>query len=202
MDHPSPVNEPTRALLDRAQAGDMQAAEQLFEQAAERVLLFIRLRLGAKLGRELDPMDVLQETWVAALEGFQRFDAAGTGAFAAWLCRLAENRMADLARRGGRLKRTPPGQRQAASVLLDRAKHSATGPLTAAVRGERGQRLSEAIEQLDQEEREVALLRHFQELSVEDIAERVGASASAVRRRLGRALASLGRAMGEDKSHG
>lgn len=197
-----PSGEPTRALLARAKDGDEQAAERLFEQAGERVLLFIRLRLGPKLSQQVDPMDMLQETWVAALESFQRFEATGPGAFAAWLCRLAENRIADLARRGGRLKRTPPGQKQAVTVLLDRVRHSATGPLSAAVRGERESRLSEALQGLPEEEREVAILRHFQELSLEDIADRVGASPSAVRRRLGRALTALGRAMAEDSNHG
>jgi RNA polymerase sigma factor (sigma-70 family) len=55
--------------------------------------------------------------------------------------------------------------------------------------------VSGAIEALDEPEREALLLRHFEDATVDEIAERLGRSPSAVRRLLGRAAARLGDAL-------
>ncbi|MFT6833847.1 MAG: RNA polymerase sigma factor (sigma-70 family) [Planctomycetota bacterium] len=183
---------PTERWLMEARAGSPTALNALFAEAGDRLLLFVRLRMGERLRSELEPCDVVQETWTAALEGLERFEARGPGAFSAWLCRIAENRMADLGRRGGRLKRTPPGAAHPASVLLAAARASVTGPFSAAARSDENRRLAEAVERLDEPDREALLMRHFEELTLEEIAHRTGASPTAVRRRLGRVLGVLG----------
>ncbi len=81
---------------------------------------------------------------------------------------------------------------------MDQARLSATGPFSQAVRTEREGRLSSVIEGLEVADREVLLMRHFEELTLDEIAHRTGASPTAVRRRLGRVLALVGQAMGND----
>ena len=186
----------TRKLLLRARAGDRSAADELFAAAAERVGLFVQLRMGPALRAKMEPVDVIQETWVAVLEGLEDFESRGQGSFSAWVCRIAERRLASLARYGARAKRKLPGTEQAVSMLLDHARQSATGPFSHAVCSERGSQLSSAIEALEAKDREVLLMRHFEELTLDEISHRTGSSPSAVRRQLGRALALLGQSIG------
>lgn len=182
----------TAGIVERARAGDREAYDQLFALAADRVLWFIRLRLGAGLRGRLDSMDVLQETYLEAHRAFARFEYRDDGSLFRWLCRLVENRIRGLADHFGAQKRRPPGEALPISKVLERVRASRTGPATAADRTEQRERLAAALERLESEEREVLLLRSFQERSVEEIADLLGKSTSSVQRLLGRATVRLG----------
>lgn len=178
----------TRFLLDRAKSGERDAYERLFALAADRLLLFIRLRLGAGLREKLDSMDVLQETFLEAHRGLAGFDAGEDGAFARWLCRVAENRIRGLADHHGARKRTPPAEGRSVSEVLA----SQAGPSTLAARKETRDRLERALGQLEPDEQQALLWRYFEDRGLEEIAERLGRSPTAVRRLLGRGLSALG----------
>lgn len=181
----------TADLVARARAGDREAYDRLFALAADRVLLFLRVRMGPELRARLEPMDVLQEAYVEALEGFARFEYRGDDTFARWLCRIAENKIRGLAKYHGAKKRRPQGV-VPVSQVLDRAQARATGPVTAAARLESRAALEEALATLAVEEREALLMRYFEGSELADIADRTGRSVSAVRRLLGRATSRLG----------
>ena len=66
-----------------------------------------------------------------------------------------------------------------------------TRPSVAAVRAERKLRLQEALEALDPIDREVLVLRHFEELSAEETARVIGIERSAASKRYMRALVRL-----------
>ena len=176
----------TRILLEQARAGEREAYEKLFALAADRLLLYIRLRLGAGLREKLDSMDVLQETFLEAHEALPGFEAGEDGAFARWLCRVAENKIRGLADHHGARKRTPPEDRRPLAEIL------AAGPSTIASRKETRERLERAIGELDADERQALLMRYFEDRGLEEIAERLGRSPTAVRRLLGRGLLALG----------
>lgn len=182
----------TGALVLRARAGDREAYDRLFALTADRVLLYVRMRLGEGLRRELESMDVLQEAYAEALRSLGDFDRGDDGAFARWLCRIAENRIRDLADRHGAAKRRPPGGVRPVTEVLDRVRASGTGPVTCAARAEKRACLERAVGALGDEERQAILLRYFQDRTVEEMGEVMGKSPSAVRRLLGRAIARLG----------
>lgn len=167
--------------------------ERRFAAAADRVLLFIRTRLGPRLAAKVEPMDVLQETWVEAERGFERFASRGEGAFTAWLCRIAENRIRGLADHHGALKRRPPGDALPVSRVLERAALDRTGPATAAGRAEEHARLAAALGRLPDAERQALLLRHFQARTYDEIAAALDTTPTTARRVVARATAHLGR---------
>jgi len=187
------MNTDTTTLLTRARQGETAAWDQLFVRAADRVLLYIRMRLGPKLRNQLESMDVLQEAYTVAVQALPELDLRGEEAFVAWLCRIAERRMADLADYHGAQKRQPPGRALPVVELLEQARHSGTDPITAAERSETRRQLEQAIERLEPEERDVLLDRFFEQRTHDDIAARLGRSPSGVRKLLGRALHKLGR---------
>ena len=176
--------------------------DRRFADAADQVLLFIRMRLGPALAAKTEPMDVLQDTWVEAQQGFGRFQSRGPSSFTAWLCRIAENRIRALADHHGAQKRTPPGEELPVSLVLDRARLDRTGPATAAQRREEGARLADALERLDEREREALLLRHFLGWKVDDVAAALDLPPTTARRLVARATANLGRILRQRTDQG
>jgi RNA polymerase sigma-70 factor (ECF subfamily) len=158
--------------------------------AAERVRLFVRVRLGPALRARHEPDDVLQETLAAAYRVRDRFEDRGPDSLVRWLCRIAETTIRALAEREGAAKRTPPG----ALTPISRAvlRDLATGPATAAARTERHERLAAAIETLPEDERQAVLGRFFRGLTFEEIADELDASTTTARRLVGRATRRLG----------
>ncbi len=75
---------------------------------------------------------------------------------------------------------------------MERVRDSAAGPATGAHGRDRDARLARALGALPDDEREVLLLRHFQDRTVEEIAALVARSPSAVRRAIGRATSRMG----------
>ena len=183
---------PSARLLKRARAGDRKAYDELFARVADRVLFFVRMRLGGRLRDKVDSLDVLQDVYMEAHKDLERFEHQGEGALARWLCRLVENRLRDLADHYAAKKRQPPGAALPVTAVLQAVRDSGTGPVTAAARIETRERLAKSMDHLEEEEREVLLLRFYQAKTYDEIAAATGRSSSAVRRLLGRALKSLG----------
>lgn len=182
----------TAALVARAQAGDDEAYDRLFALASDRVRLFVRLRLGPGLRARVDTDDVLQEAYLEAHKAFGRFRYRDEGAFTRWLCRIVENRIRNLSDHHRAKKRTPPPGMARVSRILHRLHASATGPVTALTRKEATGRLVEGVDALEDDEREVLLLRYFQGRTIDEIAHLTGRSPTTTRRLLGKAAAALG----------
>ncbi|MBK8978821.1 MAG: sigma-70 family RNA polymerase sigma factor [Planctomycetes bacterium] len=188
-------------LLAAAIAGDRHACDRLFGRAADRLQLYVRLRLGERLRARVDSLDVLQETFLCAHRDVRCFDAVGPGEperrFAQWLCRIADRRILDLASRHGAARRDVGREQRDVTRVLRDLQRSGHGPATSLVRQEERARLADAIEALDASDREIVVLRHFEGESIDAIAQRIGRSATAVRRVLGRVTVELGRKLAE-----
>ena len=192
MSDSKPSTHSRAGLLARAREGDEEAFGALFESCAPRVLAYIRLRLSPELAGRLEPVDVLQETALEAFRSIHDFETRESGSLSGWLCRIAENRLRDLAGFHGAQKRRAPRADRPLSRLLERACRSATGPLSAAAREEGRERVAGALERLEPAERDALLLRYFQGAGTGEIATQLGRSETAVRRLLGRAAVRVG----------
>lgn len=177
------MNTITQTLCEQAHAGDRRAFDRLFAIHADRARLFVRARLGGRLRQAAETEDVLQEAYLAAYRDFGQFAWTDEGAFTRWLCRIAENRIRDLADREGAAKRQ----------AVELPREDATGPVTAADRGEQRERLAGALERLTEEHREVVLLRYFEGMSAEETGVLMKRTPGAVRKLAARALVELGR---------
>jgi len=171
-----------KGLWRQAQAGDDAAREQLFSLHIDRLLIFIRARLGPGLRAVVEPEDVLQDAWVAALKSFPEFTYTDERAFLRWMCRIIDNRLRDAQDYFQARKRQP--------VPLPRS--APTGPSTAFRRSENREQIEKALAQLRPEHREVLLLRYFQGLSADEAADRMSRSPGAIRNLSARALVELG----------
>jgi DNA-directed RNA polymerase specialized sigma24 family protein len=137
-------------LLQRARNGDGEAAGVLFERHVGPLRLYVRHRLGRALAARVEVDDVVQETFLRALQDLARDSRIGEYAFSRTLCMLARHVLADAARAARRLKR------DARHVRLDRSGWTraglaesalpggAEGPFTRAALAEGMRRIEEA----------------------------------------------------------
>jgi RNA polymerase sigma factor (sigma-70 family) len=156
-------------LVRRAQGGELGALDLLFARYYERVRKVVRLRMGLGLRRDLESDDILQETFLAAVEDFDRFEIESDASLIQWLARLAENRMRDAAKHRGALKRdrrreialehVRASQSLAPSTIA--LADSAALPFDVVADAERAERFERCVASLDEEARELVLLRHY-----------------------------------------
>jgi RNA polymerase sigma-70 factor (ECF subfamily) len=180
----------TRDLVEFARGGDTSAASLLLERLGPRLVLWVAARLSPKLRELFDPEDVVQEILLAVHEGLPELDDRGERAFFAWVFRIGDNRIRDLADYQGAAKRKarPP------------PRVSQTTPATAAMRSEALLRVRAAIERLPEDYRTVIQLRRIEERDTEEVAKEMGRSENAVRVLYCRALKELRNVIGVSDS--
>jgi RNA polymerase sigma-70 factor (ECF subfamily) len=152
--------------------------------------MLIRARLGRYLRRRLESRDILQVTMLKAFQGLDRFDGAGSRSLMAWLGTIAVDEIRDQADFHGRQKR---------DAALDHTLHSQLDPVARQLHTEVSriqiqddlQRLEEALDELSEANREIILLRSYEERSFKEIGERLGKSPDACRMLFARAKATL-----------
>jgi len=167
-----------RALVERAQAGDHGAFEALAEASATRLDTAARLIL-----RDADrAKDAVQETLVQAWRDLPRL--RDPDRWDAWLHRiLVRTCLADLRR-----SRRRPIQVDLGSIHLPGVQDQLTG-IVARDEIERGFR------RLDDDLRFVVVLHYYLDLTLPEVADRLGVPVGTAKSRLNRALSSMRRVL-------
>ncbi|MGI9073911.1 MAG: RNA polymerase sigma factor [Bryobacteraceae bacterium] len=175
------------ALVPRAKAGDTGAFSELVKQYDRRVF-----RMAKQITQsDEDAEDVLQETFLKAYSHLDDFK--GNSKFYTWLVRIAVNE-ALMKLRKRRSDRTVPLDEPIDTGEDEVPREVAVwdeNPEEKYSRDELGQILDEAIESLKPAYRTVFVLRDIEELSIEETAEALNLSISAVKSRLLRARLQL-----------
>jgi RNA polymerase sigma-70 factor, ECF subfamily len=178
-------------LVEDVRRGRSAAFDELVRRHEARVV-----RLCARILSDADAaLDAAQESFVKAwraLPGFQ-----GDARFSTWLTRIAINQCRNELRRRRTVKHAQPlsldvpvssdGQETRRDGLVARTPD----PYEAARGREVAAAVAAALEEIDEEAREVIVLRDAEDLSYEDIAEVVGVPVGTVRSRLHRARADV-----------
>ena len=79
----------TESLVEKAQRGDREAANQLVEQYRPRLLRMIRCRMNPRLRQRLDESDVVQEALSLAIRDLPNYHSQPHVPFYAWLRQIA-----------------------------------------------------------------------------------------------------------------
>lgn len=169
-----------RDLMARLAQGDKEALTPLVERHYRRLY---RIALGYLRQRE-DALDVVQEAFVKVFQAASRWD--GSADAGPWLSRVTVNLAIDRWRRNKRRGQTfsPLAEGDHLEVL---AAHGQAPDRGVAAR-EASDRMARALETLPERQRAVVVLRHYQELSLEEIATTLGMSLGTVKSSLHRAL--------------
>jgi RNA polymerase sigma-70 factor (ECF subfamily) len=198
-----PPHSEMQALLDRLNGGDVSALGPLFALYQERLRRMVDLRLDHRLKGRVSASDVLQETYIDALKRVRHYLDRPEMPFHVWLRLVAGQRLVEVHRQHLGAKRRDAGQEvsldgarpgwsAASSVCLaGRLVGDVASPSAAAIRGETLAQLEAALDAMDPIDREVLALRHFEELTNQEVAEVLGLDKSAASKRYVRALTRL-----------
>lgn len=174
------------------------------ERFRSYLLLLARVRLDRKLRGKLDASDIVQQTMLEAHQGLESFRGDDSAAQAAWLRQILARNLANAVRDLTRAKRDVRRER-ALQTELDSSASQLEGWLAAEQsspsqkmeRHERALQLAEALAQLPDNQRDAVILRHFQELSLAEIAKELDCSTAAVTGLLQRGLKNLRKSLAE-----
>ncbi|MCB1282461.1 MAG: sigma-70 family RNA polymerase sigma factor [Salinibacterium sp.] len=187
--------------LARLRQGDLPVLADLFQHYRDRLWRMVHFRIDPRLATRVDADDVLQEAWIAAQQRVQHWIAAPEKSFFIWL-RLGvgqviidvHRRHLGAQRRDARLEVPMHSGASVSATSMSLAGHlmaSLTTPSQAAMKAEVSRRLEDALASMDEIDREVLMLRHFEELSNNEVAEVLGMKESATSNRYVRALTRL-----------
>jgi RNA polymerase sigma-70 factor, ECF subfamily len=200
----------TLDLLSRARAGETQALGELCALYRNYLRMVVRARLGPRLRARVELSDVVQETLVEVIRQFPGFHGQTEVALAGWLRYLVGQKLADLARYHGRVKRDRDGRTRPLDAAFDGGREdeegvrildvlalSQTTPSQAASRREQLARLADALAGLAEQEGDVLWLYFVDDLTFTAIGERMDLSRKSVSRLCARGLKHLRRSLGE-----
>jgi RNA polymerase sigma-70 factor (ECF subfamily) len=198
MDHPP---NDTEQLVRRAAAGDLRALADVLERNRERLKRMVRVRLDPRLRGRLDPSDVIQEAYLDAARRLPEYVGDPAVPFFLWLRKLTAQRLIDLHRqhlgakiRDARLEVSlhSGAYPQASSLsLAAQLLGRFSSPSRAAIRAEIQIRVQEALHAMDDTDREVLALRHFEMLTNDEVAQVLGVKKTTASNRYVRALKRL-----------
>src|SRR5579884_2927740 len=188
-------------LLEDARRGDGQAVERLLTVHREPLRRLIGLRLDPALAARLDASDIVQDVLLEAHRRLQEYLKNPGMPFHLWLRHIAKDHIIDAHRRHRQAQRRSLDREQSLvpAFLADHSSYELAGqlvdpeltPATEAMRREMQRRLDAAIAELDEDDREIILLRHREQLANQDVAHALGLSEAATSMRYLRAVRRL-----------
>jgi RNA polymerase sigma-70 factor, ECF subfamily len=196
-----PTAEQTKALLDQARDGDGEAIERLLTRFREPLRRVIELRLDPVLIRRVDASDIVQDVLLEANQRLVDYLRTPNMPFHLWLRHLAQDRIIDTHRRHRQAQRRSvdreqPIQRaglddESSMQIVQQLAASEPTPASAAIHAELHRRLMTAMDQLDDADRDIILMRHQEQISNQDVAVLLKLSEAAASMRYLRALRKL-----------
>ena len=169
------------------------------EAHRQLLLVLAQTQLGKKLRRKLDPEDLVQEVMQRAYKSFPGFEfPADSEKVKAWLLTIMGNVLKDLLKHFAADKR---GLAREQSVAIDLQQSALgieaflaaeqTSPSMAASRSEEMLKLANALKQIPEDAREVIIMKHLQNKSLQEISDATGRTLPSVAGLMRRGLARL-----------
>jgi len=196
-----PTEDKTEQLLLGAKEGDDDCVNRLIERHRAAVLRMVQMRLDQKIRRRVDVSDVVQDVMIDASRRLQEYIANPVMPFHLWLRHIAKDRIIDAHRRHRGSQKRSVDREQGLAVpgaddhsTMDLAAHLCDGELTpaaAATQREMAQRVEAAITELGEQDGEIIIMRHYEQLSNQEVSQALGLSEPAASMRYLRAVRRL-----------
>ena len=185
-------------LLAKASQGSDEAVGRLLDLHRPNLVEVVRRRLDRAIAQRVDASDIVQDVLLEASQRLPDYFERPHMPFWLWLRHLARDRIIDMHRRHRQAERRSVDREQSmnARAASDRSSLDLMGqlcdsqmtPAAAALRREFQNRFLDAIAELDQGDRDVLMMRHFEHLSNSEVAQTLGLSQPAAGMRYLRAL--------------
>ncbi len=202
-----PDAENTEQLLSNARDGDGNAVNQLLDRHRDAVRRMIDLRMDQVLKRRVDASDIVQDVMIEANRRLETYLQDPVIPFHLWLRQMAKDRLIDAHRRHrGAARRSMDREQPLANAASDESsldlvaqlRDDELTPAAAATWHELQRRFQSACDQLDTQDQEVVLMRHFEHLSNGETAAALSLTPQAASMRYLRAMRRLRELMNDD----
>ncbi|HUE14992.1 MAG TPA: sigma-70 family RNA polymerase sigma factor [Planctomycetaceae bacterium] len=206
-----PESQQTQELLRHAGAGDGEAVNRLLERHRESLRRMVQLRLDRALGARVDASDIVQDVLWEASRRLSDYLRDAKVPFHLWLRELAKDHLIDAHRRHRKAQRrsvdrerslAPEFAERSSLDLAAQLRDNELTPAAATIQKELELRFLSALDQLDDEDAEIVLMRHHEQLTNSEAAQALGLSPAAAGMRHLRALRRLRVILGERPSTG
>ncbi len=188
-------------LDSRLRDGDEQALAELFTMHRERLRRMVEFRMDRRLQGRVDASDIVQEAYIDASQRVRHYARKPEMSSFVWLRQIATQRLIDVhrrhldaqmrdARQEVSIHRGDLAGTTSASIVAELAGQFAS-PSQLAIHAELLDQLEDALESMDPIDREVLALRHFEELTNNEVAQVLDITKSAASNRYVRALGRL-----------
>ncbi|MEI7458431.1 MAG: sigma-70 family RNA polymerase sigma factor [Pirellula sp.] len=196
-----PDGDVTAELLVNVRGGESLAVEQLMDRHRNSLRRMIQLRLDQRLMQRMDVSDVIQDVLMEANRRLKDYLANPVIPFHLWIRQIAKDRIIDAHRRHRvSAKRSidreqpqsgkgPPDQ--STMELANQFRDQALTPAAAATQRELAEQIESAVQLLRENDREIILMRHYEQLNNQEIAQSLGLTEPAASMRYLRALKRL-----------
>ena len=185
-------------LVQSLRSGHDDALGELIDHYRERLERIIRFRLDYRLAGRVAPADVIQDAFISAQARLDHFRGKPDMPFFVWLRLIVQQQLIDLHRQHLQAEKRdvrkeisieqPQASPQTSLAIAAYLVGNATSPSRAYSRGERIRMIEQALNAMEEIDREVIALRHFEELSNNEVAEVLQIGVQAASKRYVRAM--------------
>lgn len=175
-------------LLSLYQQGNEEAFEVLLHRHKSRVYTAIYLIVKDRYRAE----DLLQETFIKAVNTIKSGRYNEEGKFLPWISRIAHNLAIDSYRKS---RRYPEIILEDNSRLFNSMEFSEDSAESAQILQDTQARLRDLIKELPPEQKQVLIMRHYMDMSFQEIADQTGVSINTALGRMRYALINLRKKM-------
>lgn len=175
--------------------------ERAFFHYRARLKRIIELRLNWLIRRRLDASDILQEVFVDAYRRLDEYRQSTDWPVFLWLRFLANQKVAEIHRRHLQTEaRSVLNEvslhlgglsREQSSRMIRQLVDAIVSPRSHLIRQEQNAHLTQAIDRLSNSDREVIILRHFEQLTNREVAQLLDISENGASSRYVRAINKL-----------
>ncbi|MHB0956484.1 MAG: sigma-70 family RNA polymerase sigma factor [Pirellulaceae bacterium] len=191
----------TQELLSGARQGDDSAVNRLLDRHRQALRRMVQLRLDQKIRGRIDVSDIVQDVLVEANRRLPQYLENPVMSFHLWVRQIAKDRIIDAHRRhrGSAKRSVDREQPLAVPAASDRSTYDLAvqlrdrqlTPAAAATRQEMAQLVERALGLLSEQDCEIIVMRHHEQLSNMEVAEALGLTEPAASMRYLRAVRRL-----------
>ena len=176
-----PESDKTQELLTSAKAGDDAAINQLMDRHRNALRRLVSMRMDRKLQRRIDVSDVVQDVLIEANRRLRDYLKNPAMSFHLWLRHIARDRIIDTHRRHRvSAKRSidreqpvfaPASDDKSAVDLVSQFQDGELTPAAHATQKELAKQVEIAVGKLDETDAEIVVMRHYEHLTNQEVAE-------------------------------
>jgi len=171
--------------------GNVSALETLVKRHKDRIYTFI---ISKVRNQELAE-DIFQDAFFKVIKSLQKGKYNEEGKFLPWVMRIAHNLVIDHFRKARRMPIAGQSKLNDDFDIFDVISNGEQTSEYTMMEGEQHEQLRKMVQELPEEQRQVLVMRHYEELSFKEIAEKTGVSINTALGRMRYALINLRKIM-------